>query len=56
MYPLVHQAEHALRLVNRGVGVVSREAPAYRKADSDPTHYTADGIRLLVQEVGGPKH
>lgn len=45
------QAEHAKRLVARGVGVISREAPAYRKADKDPPHFTADSIKGLVQEV-----
>ena len=45
------QAEHASRLVARGVGVISREAPAYRKADKDPPHFTAESIKTLVQEV-----
>lgn len=45
------QAEHAKRLVARGVGVISREAPAYRKADKDPPHFTAESIKTLVQEV-----
>lgn len=48
--PLV-QAAHADRLVARGVGVVSREAPAFRKADTDPVHYTAQGISGLIREV-----
>lgn len=48
---LCAQAEHALRVRSRGAGVISYEAPAYRKADSDPQHYTAAGIQALVQEV-----
>jgi hypothetical protein len=31
--------------------VISREAPAYRKAAKDPQHFTAEGMRALVQEV-----
>lgn len=49
--PFFLQAEHARRLVARGVGVISREAPAYRKAKTDPPHFTAEGIQALVQEV-----
>lgn len=37
--------------MSRGVGVISREAPAFRKADRDPPHFTAEGIQALVQEV-----
>lgn len=46
------QAHHAERLVSRGVGVISYEAPAYRKGRAGhPSHYTAEGITGLIRQV-----
>lgn len=45
------QAAAAARLVDRGVGVISHEAPAFRKGAGHPVHYTAQSISGLIQEV-----
>jgi hypothetical protein len=47
------QAEHAARLVARGVGLISPQAPAFRKGHHSPAHFTAEGIQELVQQVRG---
>jgi hypothetical protein len=47
------QAEHAAKLVSRGAGVLSTEAPAFRTGAKAGVTYTAEHIAGLIREVLG---
>lgn len=45
------QADNALKLVSRGAGVISPQAPAYRKGAKLAVTFTRQHVTYIIREV-----